>query len=280
VTEHEAEGDSGTADLSPDEEKKATEEEKFDAPLTHEVVRREGMKELHRSASALAWSGLAGGLAVGLSVFARAVLHEKLPETTWRPLVTAFGYAVGFLVVVLGSQQLYTTNTLTPIVPLMAERTRDMLRKVVKLWSIVLVANLVGAFLFAWAAARTTVFTSGVRHAIHALALHATDPAAMEIFASAIVAGFIVALMTWMLPAAKEAHVWVIVAMAWLIGAGELAHVIVGSVEAFYLLVLGDISFGRAVGGYILPALLGNTIGGVALVATVNHAQVESDSGA
>jgi formate-nitrite transporter family protein len=272
----ETELDKAPADIDAEEQKKAVEEEGMNASVTHEAIRREGVKELHRAPAALAWSGLAGGLAMGLSLLTQAVLHHGFPETTWRPLVVALGYAIGFLAITLGSQQLYTENTITPIVPLMAERTGEMLRKVLTLWAIVLITNLAGTFLFALAAARTAIFSPEVRHAMRTLALEAMSHDATTVFASAIVAGWIIALMIWMLPAASHSQVVVVVVMTWLVGAAKLSHVIVGSVDAFYLTVLGDMSVGRAFAGYIVPALLGNTLGGLMLVAGINHAQVKA----
>ena len=64
--------------------------------------------------------------------------------------------------------------------------------------------------------------------------------------------------------------------MTWLIGAAGLAHVIVGSVETSYLVWTGAASVGTYLGHFMLPTLLGNTLGGVALVALVNHMQVTS----
>src|SRR5918998_2049645 len=137
------------AELEPDEEKKASDEESLSAAITHEVIRREGQKQLERPLSALAWSGLAAGLSMGFSFVAEALLRSHLPETSWRPLVVKFGYPVGFLIVSLASQELYTENTLRPIVPLMARRTGALLRRVSLLWIVVLVTNLIGAYLFA-----------------------------------------------------------------------------------------------------------------------------------
>lgn len=212
---------------------------------------------------------------MGLSVMTIAALHHGLPETPWRHLVAALGYPIGFLAVTLGSQQLYTENTLRPIVPYMASPSRRMLRKIFVLWGMVLAANLVGALLFAWAAARTAILSPEVRHAMRTVALENMSHDWATVFATAIVAGWIIALMVWMLPAASQSQVIVVIVMTWLIGAAGLSHVIVGAVEAFYLTALGDISIVAALGGYILPALLGNTLGGVALVAALNHAQVE-----
>ena len=258
------------------ERRKAIEEEKLNAAVTHEAIRREGKKELERAPAALLISAFAGGLAMGLILLTSGVLHHGLPEAPWRHMVSSLGYAVGFLAITLGSQQLYTENTLTPIVPLLEERTGSLLRKVLVLGVAVLVGNLVGTAVFAWAAAKTAIFTPDLQEAMRAVALQATDRDAMTVFATGIVAGFIIALMRWMLPGAGSSKFAVVVIMAWLIGAAKLSHVIVSSVEAFYLVSLGDLALGSAAGRIILPALVGNTLGGILLVAIVNHAQVRA----
>lgn len=265
-----------TGDIDAEERKKAAEEERLNAAVTHEVVRREGIKELDRAPGALAWSGLAAGLSMGLSLVVEGVLHHALPETTWRHAAAALGYPVGFLVVTFGSQQLYTENTVTPIVPLMASRSAEVLGRVLRLWGIVLLANLVGTFAFAWFAARTRAFTPELQDAFRTLALQAMAPDALTLFVRGIVAGWVIALMVWMLPGSGTSSFAVIVVLTWIVGAASLAHVIVGSVKAFYLVATGDVRFATALLHYVVPSLVGNTIGGVTLVAAVNHAQVET----
>ncbi len=262
------------AELDAEEERKATEEENINAVITHEVLRRDGTKELERPLAALAWSGLAAGLSMGLSMAAGGVLHAHLPDRPWRPLVTAIGYSIGFLVVIIGSQQLYTENTLKPIVPYMAKRTGDMLRKVLTLWVVVLIANLIGGFLFALAAAHTDIFSPEVKHAFEEMGRRALEGSALTIFGRAIAAGWVIALMVWMLPGATGSGFLVIAVMAWVVGAAHLSHIIVGSIEVLYLVAVRGTSFGNYLTHFMLPALLGNTIGGVALVAALNHAQV------
>jgi formate/nitrite transporter FocA (FNT family) len=263
----------------PETQQKAKEEETLDAAATHEVVRREAQKELDRSVSGLAWSGLAAGLGMGFSMVAEAVLRSALPDEPWRPLIAKIGYSVGFLVVILGSQQLYTENTLEPMVPLLHDRTREQLKKVLRLWGIVFLMNIVGTLAFSLFAAKTSAFDDKLKAAFSAMALEGIEPPTGTIFLKAIVAGMIIALMVWMLPAAKTAHVWVIILMTWLIGAASLAHVIAGSVETSYLVWTGAASVGAYLGHFLLPTLLGNTLGGVVLVALINHAQVAADSG-
>src|SRR3954447_9191648 len=75
-------------------------------PQIYQVVRHEGETEMARPVTSLWWSGVAAGLSITFSVFARAVLHKYLPEASWRPLLEGFGYTVGFLLVVLARQQL------------------------------------------------------------------------------------------------------------------------------------------------------------------------------
>ena len=259
--------------LSAAEEKKAQEEQSLDAKTIHEIIRRQGEGELERSTGALAWSGLGAGLAMGFSLMAQGLLHHGLPDAPWRPLVTSLGYSAGFLIIILGSQQLFTETTLTAITPLLARRDGRTLRNVARLWTVVLLANLVGALVFAWVAARTEMFSPEMRHAFTELSRKVTEPDFGLILLRGIFAGWLIALMVWMLPAAQTAHVWVIVIVTWLVGAAHLSHVIAGAVDAFYLVAAGERSLGQSLGGFVLPALIGNVIGGTTLVAALNHAQ-------
>lgn len=260
--------------LAPKEFRKATEEESLNARTTYEVVRREGEHELQRSPSSLAWSGLAAGLSMGFSYLTQAFLQLGMPDRPWRHLVATLGYTVGFLIVTLGSQQLFTENTLTPIVPLLTKRTGKMLQRTVVLWAVVFITNIIGALLFAWAIGATEVVKPEVHEALGKMAHEAIEPSFGVIMLRGVFAGWLIALMVWMLPASQSAHFWVIIIMTWVIGLGHFSHVIAGSTEVFYLAVRGEISFAAAFTHFIIPALIGNVAGGVTLVTAVNHAQV------
>ena len=257
-------------------EQQAREAESLDAKTTYEVIRREGMKELERSTSALLWSGLAAGLSMGFSFLGDAFLRAYLPDAHWRPLVAKLGYSLGFVIVILGSQQLFTENTLTPIVPLLKEKTRDVFRNVARLWGAVLIANLVGALIFALALGRLAVTEPEVQRALSDLASEAMRHDFWTTLLHGVYAGWLIALMVWMLPGAESNKLPVIIIMTWLIGMGGFAHVIAGASEVFYAAVRGETSWSEAFLGYIVPALIGNVFGGVTLVAAVNHAQATS----
>jgi formate/nitrite transporter FocA (FNT family) len=266
----------GEAGGDDSEQKQVEEAKSLDAKTTYEVVRREGERELERSTSALSWSGLAAGLSMGFSFLAEGLLRAHLPDAEWRPLVAKLGYSVGFLIVIIGSQQLFTENTLTPIVPLLSRRTWSCLRNVLRLWGAVLVCNVVGALLFALAIGRLEVVEPNVQRALSALAQEAIRADPWTTALHAVYAGWLIALMVWMLPGAESAKLPVIVIMTYLVGLGGFAHVIAGAAEVFYAGVRGEASWARIVGGYLLPTLVGNTIGGVTMVAALNHAQATS----
>lgn len=246
------------------------------AAVVHEAIRCEGEQELRRSTSALFWSGLAAGLSMGFSLITEGLLRSRLPDQPWRPVVSKLGYSFGFLLVILGRQQLFTENTLTPILPLMLHRTRDIFRNVMRLWGIVLASNLIGALAIAWVLANTGAFHPEVRNAFAEIGRESLNVSFGLALLRGVFAGWLIAFMVWLLPSAESFRVVVIVMLTWLVGLGQLTHIIAGSVEVLYLAAGGMVSYGRVVTGYMLPTLIGNILGGVSLVAALNHAQVIS----
>src|SRR5690349_24660985 len=117
----------------------------------------EGVEELDRPSSALAWSALAAGLSMGFSMVAESLLRSALPDAPWRPLIGKFGYTVGFLVVILGRQQLFTEKTLTVVLPLLEDRSARRLASVARVWAVVLAGNVLSALAFAWLVGRGEV---------------------------------------------------------------------------------------------------------------------------
>jgi len=242
--------------------------------VIYRTILTEGEKELMRPTAALFWSGIAAGLSMGFSMIMEGLLNTYLPDAPWRPLVANFGYSAGFLVVILGRQQLFTENTLTPILPLLQHPTLNTFRNVLRLWGVVLVANLLGALALALVIANTPAFDSPVQAAFAELGHHAMSHDFGTTMLRGIFAGWLIALMVWLLPFAESARVWVIIFITYLVGLGGFSHIIAGSVETFTLAAMGQASWLAVFGGFVLPTLLGNILGGVTLVAVLNHAQI------
>ena len=262
------------ADLKKEELAEAEERAAISPTVVYETIRKEGEEELQRPTSALAWSGLAAGLSMGFSLVAEGLLRHHLPDVSWRPLISKFGYSVGFLIVVLGRQQLFTENTLTPVLPLLQDWSLGKLGQVARLWLTVLLTNLIGAFLFAWVVGNTDVFDPGTRATFTEIGRAAADHPFSTLLIRGVFAGWLIALMVWLLPAAEMARVSIIVIITFLVGIGEFSHIIAGSVEVLYLVSTGALSFGKYLLDYMVPTLIGNILGGVMLVAALNHAQV------
>jgi formate/nitrite transporter FocA (FNT family) len=256
------------------EEEQAEERATISASVVYQAILKEGRSELERSSSALAWSGLAAGLSRGFSLVSEGLLRHALPDAPWRPLIVKLGYSVGFLIVILGRQQLFTENTLTPILPLMRDLCAKTFGNVARLWAIVLLMNLIGAAIFAIVIARTPVFEAPARAAFLDIGKEALSPAWGTILLRGIFAGWMIALMVWLLPVAEVARFWVIIVITYVVGLGHFSHIIAGSVEVFYVAASGQTSVWYAIGHYVIPTLIGNCIGGVSLVAALNHAQV------
>jgi formate-nitrite transporter family protein len=266
-------------ELTEKQQEQAVERTSVSAVVVHEAIRYDGEEELNRPISALAWSGLAAGMSMGFSLVAEALFRTYLPDQPWRPLITSLGYPLGFLIVIIGRQQLFTENTLTAIIPLLARRNTATLLRVARLWTVVLVANLVGAHLFAWVVGNTPMFSSDVQRSMLALAKQAAAVTFGTAVLRGIFAGWLIAMVVWMLAAIDSGRIPVIVILTYTVGLANFTHIIAGSVDVLFLVMVGAKTWTSAVIGYMLPTLIGNSIGGVSLTAAVNHAQVVSGMG-
>lgn len=261
--------------LSNREVEEADERSSTTAKVVHEAIRLEGTEELERPSSSIGWSGFAAGLTMGCSMLAQGILQSRLPDTPGRELVAAFGYTTGFVFVTMGRQQLFTETTLTVMLPVL-HKTHAM-TDVLRYWGIVFAANIVATLLFAAAATIPGLFQPGTLGAFTELGVKAAEPGFLGVLIKGVFAGWLIALMVWLMPAAASARIFVIVAVTWLIGAAHFSHVIAGSVETGFAAIQGAIGWQDYLVSFLVPALVGNSIGGVVFVALLNHAQVKAE---
>lgn len=257
-----------------DKDARATEEHIPEGEIVYRAIRKDGDTALAHSSIELAWSGLAAGISMGFSLASEGVLRAALPDATWTPAVTKLGYSIGFLIVILGRQQLFTEQTLTAMLSLFSrDRPQGAIGNVARLWFVVLAANLVGTALFAAVSALTPAFTPHVRATFSQIGRETLSGTWGHTFVGGIYAGFLIATMVWLLPGASHARVWIVIILAYVVGLAHFAHVVAGSTEALYVVFTGERGFGEYVWRFLVPAFIGNSIGGVALVAALAHAQ-------
>jgi len=260
----------------PKKEAKVKQASPLPSALIYEVIRREGEEELSRSSRSLIWSGIAAGLMMSFSVLGEAIFRTYLPDAPGSYLIENLGYSFGFLLVIMGRLQLFTENTITTVFPFLADPRLSGLLATLRLWGIVLAANVVGAFLAAYVM-HTGAIAEEFRPAIHSLSEHATGMGAYQSFVRGIPAGILVAALVWSLPQAAGSKFFVILGFTWLIAAGDFTHIIAGSVEMAYLITGGELSIGTALTGFFLPVLAGNIIGGTAVFTMIAYGQVIDD---
>jgi formate/nitrite transporter FocA (FNT family) len=243
-------------------------------PVIYEIVRKLGEEEMARPATSLWWSGFAAGLSISFSLLGQAILQAHLPDTPWRPLVGSLGYSVGFIMVVLSRQQLFTENTITAVLPVMAEFNGRNLWRLCRMWGIVFAANMAGTLFAALFCSFTPVLTPELRGAMLDVSHLIVDHTWFEMMFRGIAAGFLMAAMVWLIPGAATAQFHVITLMTFLISAGGFMHIVAGSMEAFMLILSGAVGWWPLLASYFLPVLIGNIVGGTALFALIAYAQV------
>jgi formate/nitrite transporter FocA (FNT family) len=251
---------------------------RLSAAQIHRNVLLPGLRELERPSVALLLSSLASGLVIGFSFLGAAYLAGLVGDGGKTAAASA-AYPLGFILVIMARSELFTENTLVPVVPFLEKRDRSTLLSLLRVWGLLLVGNLVGAVIFGWALACTPMVEPGLRTELTRIATHSTVGGFGQVLYAAVFAGWLIALLSWLLAAthatgAQIALIWLCTAP---ISALGFRHSIVGSVEAFYRAASGGAAWGEMLASFVVPSVIGNTIGGVLLVALLNYAQVAAD---
>lgn len=271
-----AEGPAGRA-LTAREQDQVKKRRRLSAMTVYAILHAEGEEELRRPVRSLWWSGVAGGIAISTSLLAEGLLYNAFEERPRRTFIAQFGYSAGFIIVTLSRLQLFTENTISVILPLLADWSLDKLGCMMRLWSVVLVANLVGTFATAFIALKLMVTAPENITAMLELSRNAAEIQDWRALLLGVPAGFYIAALVWLLPSSKSFEIFTIIFISWLIAAGGFTHVIVGSSKVFMVVINGDLSLWTALIHNLLPTFAGNVIGGSGLFALLAYAQVSRE---
>lgn len=239
-----------------------------------EKVEASAHDELRRSSRALAFSGIAGGLGMGLTGLAVASVLHIIGDGPTQKLIALLWYPIGFISVVIGRAQLFTENTLYPVALILSEHKHvvDTLR----LWAVVFISNIIGAALFATVAMKTGALTPGLGHKLAELGIQAATGEPSYFFWSGVLGGWIIALMAWTVTGSH----WTIgqIAVVWLltvvVGLGHFSHCIASSGEILSAVVTSQVAFTQYL-KWLVCATSGNILGGVTFVTVLNFGQVK-----
>jgi formate/nitrite transporter FocA (FNT family) len=244
----------------------------------YEQVANNARQELGRSGISLFISGIAGGVFMGLSGMGNAIAIALLTPAGTAPsastlFIAKMFYPLGFIAVILGRSQLFTENTLYPVALVLAEKQH--LWKTLKLWGIVLAANVIGAAAFAAIASFTGALRPDFVTAMTRLGLEAMHNPAATIFWSGVVGGWIIATVAWLVSGSHSitGSVMIIWMLAFVVGLGNFAHCIATSGEILTAVFTGETPY-SAYPSWFFPAVAGNICGGVGLVTLLEYGQV------
>ena len=246
--------------------------ERLKAHQIYDTVKTEAEEELRRGSASLAFSGLAAGFVLGLSAIGQAGMTAAGGSNPSQAFV-ALLYPIGFVAVITGRAQLFTENTLYPVVPILEHPHR--IGQLLRLWAIVLLANVVGALVFALLAVKTSALASDIESAVVDTGHELLAQGNVHLFWSAVVAGVIIAYVAWLVSAADSTVARAVLTwfLIYLIGLGEFVHSIAGSTETLSAVLAGAGSW-AGYGRWIAVAVAGNVVGGTGIVALVNYGQV------
>jgi formate/nitrite transporter FocA (FNT family) len=239
-------------------------------------VAKNARRELRRPARSLAISGLAGGITMGLTGLATAIARAELGTGGFGHFVTTLLYPIGFIAVILGRAQLFTENTLYPVALILTERRHYW--ATLRLWTIVLVFNCLGTLAFAALAVRTDALQPRYVDSLAAIGVEIANHSLSGIFWSAIIGGWIIALVAWLVSGSHSISgsmllIWL---LAFVVGLGHFAHCIASSGEVLSAVLhhqLPAMSYFR----WLWPAVLGNIVGGVGLVTLLEYGQTAEE---
>ncbi len=238
----------------------------------------EGLGEIERPLPGLFLSGLSAGMDVGFSLLLMAVTLSQFGGVIPEPFVNlmmANMYAIGFIFVIVGRSELFTEHTTLAVLPVL--NGRASVAGLVRLWSVIYVANLVGAAIFA---ALITLIGPALGvikvAAFGTIAEHMTAHAWWVILLSGVLAGWMMGLLSWLVTAGRDTISQIV--LVWLvttaIGFSGLHHSIVGSAEVLAGLFAGQGITLADFGHFLLWATLGNAVGGVFFVALIKYSHV------
>ncbi|MEM7689890.1 MAG: formate/nitrite transporter family protein [Pseudomonadota bacterium] len=263
--------------IGPSPEEGQGQSEQPTSPEIYIDIAREGIEEMGRPTGSLFWSAVAAGLLVSFSLVAKGALYAETQGMVLAHAINSVGYTVGFILVIFCRLQLFTENTITPVLPAIAVPSALNVGNLGRVWGISLVANFIGTASLAFLLSATPLVPPDVVEAMLSISEKVAKLTFTEALVKGMPAGLLIAALVWMRPSAGNNFLWLVFIMTYVIALGDFTHVVVGSCEVFLLAWEGRYPLGELALTSVLPTLLGNVIGGTALFALLAWAQVKDE---
>jgi formate/nitrite transporter FocA (FNT family) len=212
---------------------------------------------------------------MGLTGLAVAVTQAVLGNGRPAEFVAYLFYPVGFIAVIIGRAQLFTENTLYPVVLVLDEHKHVL--NTLRLWAVVFLSNVAGALAFGVLAIKSGALEPRVADILGSLGLQIAAQTSAHVFWSGVIGGWLIALVAWMVTASHWTigQILVIWLLSFVVGIGHFAHCIASSGEIWSAVFAGLVPASQYF-RWLAFATMGNIVGGVMIVSLLNWGQVKA----
>jgi formate/nitrite transporter FocA (FNT family) len=248
--------------------------DRFSWEEIHQRILASAYEEITSQPRELFFSGVTAGFAIILTLIGYAVGSAHFPDNAF---LAALLYPIGFMYIILGRYELYTENTLPPV-KLVLTRLAS-LPLLLRLWGIILAANVIGAAIGSLVLAKTHVLSQDAMNMALGFVSHGLELQWWDIFFRALFAGWLVAGVVWISTAARDtiSRLIIIYFVFYMIAVCDLFHVVTTASEVLLVIFHGSLTYGlwQLFSTFWLPVLIGNTVGGVMAFSFMAYAQTE-----
>ncbi|MFI8379730.1 formate/nitrite transporter family protein [Leeuwenhoekiella sp. NPDC079379] len=235
----------------------------------------EGKKIYSLSTSSIIMSSLTAGLEIGFSYMMLCSVFyffsDSLAEESLFKII-ALVYPLGFILVVLGQSILFTEQTSLLTLPVL--NRQHSIVSLLRLWGLVIFGNLLGGTLIGlvlvWIGPKLGIFDV---ETVITIGKHVAGFGLPTILVSAILAGWMMGLLSWLVTSSKDtvSRIIIIFLITATMAFTGLHHSIIGNVEVFAAYISGtEITLGQYI-SVQSTALIGNAIGGAFFVALLKY---------
>lgn len=247
------------------------------APTPSQIFDRaaqEGERRLDQSLLELVSTAFIAGFTIVFAIIGLGVVHAAVEPVFGEAarVAGALAFATGFVFLIVGRAELFTENFFDPAATAFDRRESGLLSRLLRLWTVTLVLNLVGGSLFALVVAVPGVLPEGAGSALRKVAEEIAARGGWAGFASAIVGGALVAVLSFLLQAVDSVGSRITVAYlgGFLLAVGPFDHVVVTALHLFAGILFGSPIGWGALAAVVAVSTAGNLVGGIGLV-TLSH---------
>jgi len=250
------------------------------APDPSEIFDRaveEGNRRLDQSLVELVSTSFIAGFTIVFGLAAFGIAHAMVEPELGRisDIAGGLAFGLGLVFLVVGRTELFNENFFDPVAAAV-ENDGWMVGPLLRLWAITFVFNFVGGVPFAALMTVEGALPPGAPEALVKTAEELARRSVVAGFASAVVGGALVTLLSFLLEAVDStgSRIAVSYMVGFVLAFGAFDHVVVTVLHVFFGIVFGSsVGYGELF-VTMAVATAGNLVGGLGLVTVSHVAQV------